>query len=719
MAERGTGLLRRVARRARMRDTGVLPEGSLRERGVMQSDQIRFAPSPLGVWLTIAAFLVALLPHLGNMPIGLTALIFAAAAWRAAAAVHGWQPPGLLLRGVLTFGGLGLVVLEFGTFWGRRAATVLLCVMLAAKLTEMFRLRDARVVASLCFFLIATRFLFSQELPLLIYLVAGCWVAFAALVQIQRDEDGAGARLTPSARPDISLRPILTDAAGLVAVAMPFALVLFMLFPRLGSPLWGMPDNALDGRTGISEEMSPGSIVSLFIDDSPAFRVEFDATVPSPDQRYWRGPVLWRLDGQTWKRAYYSNRAATEVPAPQDAPYRYTMLQEPTERRWLFALDYPATWPADAQLSVDYELVRDEAVTSVIRYRIASQPDFIDTPRLMEVYRRIALELPEGSNPRTREFARALRAEYADDRALVDAVLNWFRSEPFFYSLEAPPLGRNGADEFLFDLRVGYCEYYASAFAILMRAAGIPTRIVTGYQGGYWQQGADYLLVRQSDAHAWNEVWLDGQGWTRIDPTAAVSPERIMDGARTALPTASGWLGADWIYSLRNRFDRIQHLWNRWVLGFNAERQQRMLERIGLDDLPPGLYAMLILVLAALALIPLVRLLQREVHRYRSASPLSRAWAGLLRRLTRAGLPANSSMTPLELVATLTPLLVNGSEFQTLARAYCEQRYGPPGLHRDDSSRLITTLQRWRPRIMNSNRSGSVQDLVALRRNRP
>ena len=192
------------------------------------------------------------------------------------------------------------------------------------------------------------------------------------------------------------------------------------------------------------------------------------------------------------------------------------MLQEPTERRWLFALDYPATWPADAQLSVDYELVRDEAVTSVIRYRIASQPDFIDTPRLMEVYRRIALELPEGSNPRTREFARALRAEYADDRALVDAVLNWFRSEPFFYSLEAPPLGRNGADEFLFDLRVGYCEYYASAFAILMRAAGIPTRIVTGYQGGYWQQGADYLLVRQSDAHAWNEVWLDGQGCVPI-----------------------------------------------------------------------------------------------------------------------------------------------------------------------------------------------------------
>ncbi len=666
-------------------------------------------PSPLAVGLTIAAFLLALTPHLGNMPRGLIALVLAAAAWRAAAAVYAWQPPGLLLRGLLTFGGLGLVILEFGTFWGRRAATVLLCVMLAAKLTEMFRLRDARVVASLCFFLIATRFLFSQELPLLIYLIVACWFAFAALMQIQRDEDAqAGPSMNDSPQGTIGLRPILVGAAGLVAVAVPFALVLFTLFPRLGSPLWGMPDNALDGRTGISEEMSPGSIVSLFIDDSPAFRVEFDDAVPPPDQRYWRGPVLWRLDGQTWKRVYFSNRPATEFPAADNAPYRYTVLQEPTERRWLFALDYPAIWPADAQLSVDYELVRDEAVTAVIRYRIASQPDFVDSPRLMEVYRRIALELPEGSNPRTRELARALRAEYADDAALVDAVLDWFRREPFFYNLEAPPLGRNGADEFLFDLRVGYCEYYASAFAILMRAAGIPTRIVTGYQGGYWQEGADYLLVRQSDAHAWNEVWLEGQGWVRVDPTAAVSPERIIDGARTALPAARGWRGMEWIYGLRNRFDRIQHLWNRWVLGFNAERQQRMLDRFGLDDLPPGLYAVLMLAVAALALLPLMRLLQRARMRA-DFGPLTHAWARLLKRLRRAGLDAPGSMTARELAESLAPRLDNGSEFRALTEAYSLQHYGPPDYNDRALATLLEKLRRWRPRKLNSRARSGVE----------
>lgn len=683
-----------------------LPDATRPARG-MKPDRTGGELSQLGVWLTIAAFITALLPHLGNMPPGLIVLAFAAAAWRALAVVRDWGPPGLLLRVLMTFGGLGLVVLEFGTFWGRRAATVLLCAMLAAKLTEMFRLRDARVVASLCFFLVATRFLFSQELPLLIYLLVACWLAFSALAQLQRDED-AISTAAPGAGPQrIIVRPILLGGAGLVAVAVPFALVLFMLFPRLGSPLWGVPDNALDGRTGISDEMSPGSIVSLFIDDSPAFRVEFDGPVPPPDQRYWRGPVLWRLEGQTWKRAYFSNRPATDYPTPDDAPYRYTVLQEPTERRWLFALDYPALWPANAQLSVDHELVRDEAITAVIRYRIASQPDFIDTPRLMEVYRRIALELPEASNPRTREFGQALRNQYSDDRALVNAVLTWFSSEPFFYSLEAAPLGRDGADEFLFDLRVGYCEYYASAFAILMRAAGIPTRIVTGYQGGYWQEGADYLLVRQSDAHAWNEVWLDGEGWVRVDPTAAVSPERILDGARTAIPAAGGWFAAEWMYQLRNRFDRIQHLWNRWVLGFNAERQQRLLDRFGLDDLPPGLYAALMLVVAGLALLPLIRVLQRETTQ-RSISPLARAWARVLKRLRRAKLPATESMTPLELAGKLAPRLANGAELRALAQRYSEARYGPAIPCSQEQSGLLQTLRRWRPRKMNSDGSHDV-----------
>jgi len=667
------------------------------------------------VVLVVTAFVVATLPHMGNMPPWLSLLVVLAAGWRLLAAWKHFGPPHWLVRAALTFGGLSLVVMHYGTFWGRRAATVLLCTMIAAKLTEMFRLRDARMVASLCFFLIATQFLFSQELLLLGWLLGGCWLAIAALARIQRDAD----RLAPAehdsadSEPGALAGPVLRGGALLIALAIPFALVLFLLFPRLGSPLWGMPDSALDGRTGVSDEMTPGSIVSLFIDDSPAFRVEFEGEVPPPSERYWRGPVLWRLDGQTWKRVYYSNREAERVPDMAEAPYRYTVQIEPSERRWLFALDYPARWPADARVSADYELVRDKPVTTLTRYRVASQPDFVDTPHLMELYRRVGTALPADSNPRTVEYARELRRRFPDnDRALINEVLRWFNQEEFFYSLEAPPLGRNMADEFLFDLRTGYCEYYASSFAILMRAAGIPTRIVTGYQGGYWQENGGYLLVRQSDAHAWNEVWLDGQGWMRIDPTAAVAPDRILDGARDAVTASRGWLDQEWLYQLRNRFDQLQFLWNQWVLGFNADRQRRMLDGFGLDDIPSGLYAALMLALAGIVLVPLAWWLQQTARQRRRPSSLERAWRALQRRAYRAGVPRQIDETPLELVSRARGHVANLAELHILAWRYCRAHYGPAVSSTnqgDEHAALARQIRRWRPRRLNSGDGKTVQ----------
>ncbi|MEO2003453.1 MAG: transglutaminase-like domain-containing protein [Candidatus Poribacteria bacterium] len=222
-----------------------------------------------------------------------------------------------------------------------------------------------------------------------------------------------------------------------------------------------------------------------------------------------------------------------------------------------------------------------------------------------------------------------------DDAALIDEVLRWFNEGPFYYSLDTAPLGRHGADEFLFDLRTGYCEYYASAFAVLMRHAGIPTRVVTGYQGGYWQASDEYLLVRNSDAHAWNEVWLEGRGWTRVDPTSAVSPTRILDGARSALPGAGGWMNADWAFQLRNQYDRLQNLWNRWVLGFDAERQESMLRRLGLQSL--GLAGQAALMVAAVLLLaPLAWWLRGLLAgTRRTHDPLLRAWRRVERRLGR------------------------------------------------------------------------------------
>ncbi|MDT8409532.1 MAG: DUF3488 and transglutaminase-like domain-containing protein [Wenzhouxiangellaceae bacterium] len=629
-------------------------------------------PSQATFLLVIGAFGFAVFPHLLAMPASIAGLIVLAIVWRAIAAMRQSGPPQMLLRAALTFLGLGLVVMNFGTLWGRRAATVLLCVMLAAKLMETFRLRDARVVAALCFFLIAIQFLFSQKLVLFGYLLVGCWLATAALIRIQGDDDDLDA-----CKADSSTNPgVLSHGLMLMALAIPFALVLFTLFPRLATPLWGMPDNALDGKTGLSDEMSPGNIANLFADDSPAFRVEFDAELPAREDLYWRGPVLWRFDGRTWRRLFYSERAPERLPEASSAPLRYSVQLEPSEQRWLFSLDYPATWPDEARLTADFELLAKQPVTTLMSYQLSSQPDFVDTPELSGVLRRMALELPAGSNPRSRAHALELRRRHADDRALVDAVLEWFNQDEFFYSLETAPLGRHGADEFLFDLRTGYCEYYASAFVVLMRAAGIPARIVTGYQGGYWQRSDNYLLVRQSDAHAWAEVWFDDQGWTRIDPTAAVSPSRILGGARNAVADARNWLDAEWLYQLRNQYDRLQHLWNQRVLGFDALRQQNLLSGLGLGNIGTAGQAALVIALAAIVLGPLVFVLAGLINSSQPRGRLERSWDDFRHRLEKAGLEMPAHETPMELAQRASGRLKNGHELQTLAERYCALRYG-------------------------------------------
>jgi len=644
------------------------------------------------VWIVIAAFLVSAAPHMAAMPPWVLALILVAAAWRAFLAGARLVQVHWALRALLTFGGLGLVVVQHGTFFGRRAATMLLCVMIAAKLTEMFRLRDARVVAALGYFLIATQFLFSQRLAMIAYLVAGCWIVTLALIAIQRDADHPPDTARPAGD---GLAPAATFAWKMLLLAAPFALLLFTLFPRLASPLWGMPDRALDGRTGLSGEMSPGTIANLFIDDSPAFRVEFDGPVPAHESLYWRGPVLWRFDGRTWSRMFYQNAPRESLPSMSPEAIRYEVQLEPSERRWLFTLDYPLRWPDDTRLSSSFELVRREPVTRLTAYMATSQPAFIDTPELGALHRSLALRLPDEGNPRTRELAAELRRQHAEDRDLIQAVLDWFTEDEFYYSLETSPLGRNGADEFLFDLKTGYCEYYASAFAILMRAAGIPARIVTGYQGGFWQPDAEYLLVRQSDAHAWVEVWLAGSGWTRVDPTAAVSPTRIREGAYDAVGSRPGWLNADWAVALRNRLDRLQHLWNDWVLGFNAERQNRLLDRLGLGPLPTGMIAVIVVLAAALVLLPMVRLAGAEWRERLGRDPALRAWRRLQRRLERAGLATGPELTPAETAREAASWLANHAELQELTLQYQRLRYGPS--EQELRAAFLNRARRWRP----------------------
>jgi len=641
----------------------------------LKATRLDHPPSVPVLW-TVAALAVAALPHLLAMPVQVALVIALILAWRAAAAVYHWPPPPAWLRVLITLGLIGLIMVSYGGLWGRRAATGLLCIMLAAKLMEMYRVRDLRLVASICFFLIATQFLFDESLIYLAYLVAGCWLATLALTRTQqiRERDG-----------QMSDRPILQStalwhSARLLALSLPVALILFVLFPRLAQPLWGLPDDALDGRSGLSESMSPGSIATLYADDSPAFRVEFDSgQPPPPEQRYWRGPVLWEFDGTTWRRSIYSVAPARDSVPVGEQSIAYEVQLEPHERRWLLALDYPASSDQPrARITADYQLVSHRPLTTLTAYRVISNPDFYDSPVLSEGQRMAGLRLPSDRNPRTLEMAAQWRERYPDDRELIQALLNWFREEPFFYSLDPGPLGRHGADEFLFDLRTGYCEYYASAFAIFMRAAGIPTRIVTGYQGGFWNAGGSYMLVRNSDAHAWNEVWLGGSGWTRIDPTAAVSPQRIERGSASALPQARFMLDWPWVRQMINRFDRVQHLWNQWVLGFDARAQIEMLKQLGLPELSARQLALLMMLVLLIIGLPLSLLLLREA-RQRARTPAEKAWARLQKRLERRGVERSVADTPMEWARRAAASQRNqGEQLQTLGSLYQVARYGPP-----------------------------------------
>jgi transglutaminase-like putative cysteine protease len=628
------------------------------------------------IWV-IAAFAVALLPQLPRMPAAVAALTLFPLAWRVGAELRGWKPLPAMVRHGLTAAALAALFFSYGDLTGRRAAVSLLAVMLALKLIECYRIRDARLVVSFSLFLCATQFLFAQGILMPVYGLACILVALAALARLQRD-----AAWDELGRPPPRIRaPVAAEigfALRLLGLALPAGLALFLLFPRLATPLWGIPESTLDSRSGLSDSMSPGSIQSLFMDDSPAFRVTFDGARPEYRQLYWRGPVFWRYDGRTWEQSFYSrNLLAPDLPAADGAALSYNVQMEPNERKWLFALDYPAAVPADTRVTVDFQLLRREPVTQLLQYDVVSRPEFVDSPQLPDELRRQALELPDDYNPRTRELVERWRSETPDDVALIRRVLEHFNREPFRYTLNPPLLGSHPVDDFLFDTRAGFCEFYASSFAVMMRMAGIPARVVTGYQGGWYNDRGDYLLVRQSDAHAWVEVWLPGQGWVREDPTSWVSPQRIERGAFGAVDAPRHLLDFPWLRHLKNDVDIVQQRWNDWVIEYGAERQARLFEPLGIERLSAGRLTLLMLVavgLAGLVVFPLVLRVRGPAEK----DPVRRAWLRFLKRLERAGYPARASLGAMELSdAAAAALPGQASAIRHIGRLYTRCRFAP------------------------------------------
>ena len=646
--------------------------------GTSANDTLPALTAPLRR-LVVAAVLAAALPLLLQLPalvsggIGAVALI---AGWSALR-----RPLPMPLRLLLVVVITGAVLLGFGFRVGRDAGSALMLAMLVLKLSELRDFDDAKRVVAYALFSPFAAFLQDQgPLTLALGLVAAIGVLAAM------------ARLAEAPAPPKPLRRDATALAQSLALALPLALVGFWLFPRLPTPLWGLPENAV-ARSGISEEMSPGDWIDLMGDDRPAFRVRFDGPTPAASTLYWRGPVLTRFDGRTWTR----NEWLAGFPPPElprgEAGVSYTLTLEPTDRRYVFALESPTGWPNGLELGFDATLKSTAPLRSLSQFRLralAAAPYQADLP---DALRRSVLSLPAEFNPRTVQLAREWRSAATDDRAYIERVLAWFNDE-HAYSITAPPLGRHTADEFLFDTRVGYCEHFSSAFVILMRAAGIPSRVVTGYTGGVPNRVGGYWVVRQMDAHAWAEVWLPGEGWVRVDPTAAVAPERIFD----TLESAAGDGGlANTLRPMLDFGDSLREAWNNFVVGYNAMRQSELLQHLGWHGAGAAQVGQAFVVAAgvALGLTLLVLMWPPKGER----DPLLRAWRGFLRRWAKRGAVKLPDESASAFLRQLRASETRASDAADLVQRFIALRYAPPGEGVDaERTALAEALRRYRPR---------------------
>lgn len=591
------------------------------------------------------------------------------------------------LRVVPTLALVGALLAASGFQFGRDTACAVLAAMLALKPTETRNLRDARSLVGFALFAPFATFLLDQgPLSLLLGLVA----SLLGLITLARlSELDSGLASHPAA-------PAWRGVLRMLVLALPLMLATFWLFPRLPSPLWGVPERAMT-RTGLSDRMSPGDWVDMMVDDTPALRAEFIGPEPAPQQLYWRGPVLWHYDGRTWRGSdmlrHWQARDG-QVQTGGDG-WQYRIQLEPTERRQVVALDLPSHAPDGLLLNIEQALYSPRSLSSLTRWELRSAPPTRFDLELSAAMRGAALQLPEGFNPRSRALAREWRERHGDDdAAVVQAALAMIRAE-FSYTLSTPLMGRHAVDEFLFDEKAGFCEHYSGAFAFLMRAAGIPARVVTGYAGGYRNPFGDYWLVRRSDAHAWVEVWLPQAGWTRIDPTAAVAPERIFDTLADRRP-AGGGAGATMAQAF-DMGDWLRRGWNDWVLGYDALRQQRLLSPLGVQRLDPVRLGTLFALAAALAIAMMLWLTLRQRTRI---DPLLRAWHALDRRYARLGL-GRAAHEPAgdwaRRVALARPGATGNDALLALAARFARLRYASSEHADAGTAALIKALRRHRP----------------------
>ena len=642
------------------------------------------------LWATTGLLCLSSLPHAWNMRPPITLSFYLLVALRLLFWPDPARIPGPLVRIPLVIAGLLLVVQQAGLTEGRQFGVALLVIMAGLKLLELKSRRDLLVAVFLGYFLLTTLFLFSQSLLITLYVLLLTFAYTMLLVLANRLDE----------RPD--LHPPLKDTLALALGGIPVMVLLFALFPRLDGPLWSLNLGGATGITGMSDNIHMGSIASLSQSEEVAFRVRFHGKPPAAEERYWRGMVLWHTDGRNWTRV--PSHAVRLPPPPAAGALSYEVTMEPSDQPWLFPLDRLTAAEATLKVDRDFQLASEKPIRRRFTWRASCRP-----PPLQEALdvrgRHLGLQLPQRVSPRTRQLADSWRRNSRNDAEVVRQALRYFNEQPFIYTLEPPLLGEDPVDQFLFETRQGFCEHYATSFVLLMRLAGIPARVVIGYLGGELNPVGGHLRVRQSDAHAWAEVWLAGSGWTRVDPTGAVAPERIQRGISPILagegaparfrvtlpPGLLARLARDFAWYR----DNLQLLWHYWVVGYDRDRQQTLLQKLGLEKFD-GYRLGVMAVLGALLLGTLLFFLFGGRGRH-PADPAGETWRQFRGKLGRKGLAIPESTGPLD-TATLAMqrFPAQARTIHEIVTDYIRLRYSRDEANRQELRALRIKIRRLR-----------------------
>ncbi len=652
-------------------------------------------PLNQGLLVTLIVLLIlAAAPHFLHLHGWIAAFFVASVVLRIACIFRPELLPGRFLLFLLAMAGLANVVLNHPVLFSGETTIALMTSMVGLKLLEIHNRRDLYIVVFTCYFLLATQFLFNQEMLMVGYVLILTIALTAVLLENSRHKPG--------------VNPVGSFGSALVLLlqALPIMLIMFVFFPRLSGPLWFMDTDERIGMTGLSDSISMGSISNLVLSRDVAFRADFAGQPPTPPQRYWRGPILWDTDGRGWTRGEHIAIKPPKLSSNQPET-KYSITMEPTDNRWVMVLDLPYNIPAETEMSGDFQVTRKDPIRSRLRYSASSRLNYNTGPISPEERTR-GLQLPENITQRMLDLVETWRTFSSSNRGLVNNALKHFRDEEFYYTLRPPLLGNNPVDQFMFDSRRGFCEHFASSFTLLMRLAGIPSRVVTGYQGGEYNPFGGHLIVRQSDAHAWSEVWLKGLGWVRIDPTAAVAPERIersfefdADFATVRLGIPIDFSGvrlgimAKMIKQLRWGLDAANASWHRWVLGYTSERQSMLMSMLGLDFLKGRRLAFAMVGFASIAVLILGIYLWHN-----GRTKIDAVYKDYLRfcnKLKRKGLARGSTEGPQDYLRRISVWQPEIEQVATeIIRLYIDLRYGKNRTKSGRSS-LHRMIHKFRP----------------------